>query len=372
MMPQPKPNLVLGDPVDRIETPALILDLDVFEANLQAMADFAKAHDVRLRPHGKTHKSATIGKLQMARGAVGLCCQKVSEAMALVEGGVTDVLVTNQVLAPGKLARLAALTAKANIGICLDSDLGLDRLVAAAKGVARQIDAYVELDVGAARCGLIEIADAVALVEKIVAAPSLRFGGIHAYQGSAQHLRSQAERKAAITHAIGRARDLVAALMAKGISVPVVTGAGTGTFPLEAGSGIYNEIQPGSYIFMDRDYGDNQADPESPVFRNSLFVLSSVMSRREDFAVIDAGLKAHSVDSGFPAVFGRPDLTFENPSDEHGIIRGPRQGLPALDDRLRLVPGHCDPTINLYDWIIGVRGDKIAEIWPIDARGALI
>lgn len=370
-MPQPKPNIAVGDPADRIETPALILDLDVFETNLQAMAAFTKARNVRLRAHGKTHKSATIGKKQMAAGAVGLCCQKVSEAVALVEGGVTDVLVTNQVLAPEKLARLARLTATANIGICLDSNLGLDRLIDAARRASRKIDAYVELDVGAARCGLVEIGDAVALVEKIATAPGLRFAGIHAYQGSAQHLRSQGERKAAITRAIGRARDLVAALAARGIAVPVVTGAGTGTFPLEAGSGIYNEIQPGSYIFMDRDYGDNQADPDSPVFRNSLFVLTSVMSRRDDFAVIDAGLKAHSVDSGFPVVFGRPDLTFDNPSDEHGIIRGPRQGLPALEERLRLVPGHCDPTVNLYDWIIGVRGDKVADIWPIDARGAL-
>lgn len=370
-MPQSKPSVAIGDPADRIETPALILDLDAFEANLRAMADFTKARNIRLRAHGKTHKSATIGKLQMAAGAVGLCCQKVSEAAALVAGGVTDVLVTNQVLAPAKLARLVALGDRANIGICLDSELGLDRLKAAAAGASRRIDAYVELDVGAARCGVVEIADAVALVEKIRAADGLRFAGIHAYQGSAQHLRKQGERQAAIAHAVARSRELVAALAARGISVPVVTGAGTGTFPLEAGSGVYNEIQPGSYIFMDRDYGDNQADPDSPVFRNSLFVLTSVTSRRSEFAVIDAGLKAHSVDSGYPAVFGRPDLAFDNPSDEHGIIRGPHEALPALEERLRLVPGHCDPTVNLYDWIIGIRSDKVGDIWPIDARGAL-
>lgn len=368
---QQRPELSIGDPAERIETPALILDLDLFEANLEAMADFARSRGMRLRPHAKTHKCAEIGKLQMAAGAVGVCCQKVSEAAALVEGGIGDVLVTNEVLAPARLAHLARLTDRANIGICLDSDLGLDRLNAAAQNAARRIDAYVELEVGANRCGLVEITDAVALAEKIHGAPALRFAGLQAYQGAAQHLRTRAERKAAIDHAAARAAAFVAALNERGISVPVVTGAGTGTFPLEASSGVYNEIQPGSYVFMDRDYGDNQADPDSPVFRQSLFVLAGVISRREDFAVIDAGLKAHSVDSGLPAIAGRPDLVFDTPSDEHGIIRGPRQALPALEQRLRLVPGHCDPTVNLHDWIIGIRADKVAAIWPVDARGAL-
>jgi D-serine deaminase-like pyridoxal phosphate-dependent protein len=372
-MAMKRPNLVAGDPVDAIETPALIVDLDALHANLERMADYAKESGVRLRPHGKTHKCAAIGLLQMQLGAVGLCCQKVSEAEALVAGGITDVLVTNEVLDRAKLARLAALTVKANIGICVDSDLGLDRLIEATKMAAKPIDAYVELDVGAKRCGVVEIADAVALVERIAAAGSrLRFGGVHAYQGSAQHLRRPDARRAAIDFAAGRASELKAALAKRGIGLPVVTGAGTGTFPIEAASGIYTEIQPGSYIFMDRDYGDNQPDPASPRFENSLFVLTSVMSRRHDFAVIDAGLKAHSIDSGFPAVANRPDLTFEQPSDEHGVIRGARSALPALEEKLRLIPGHCDPTVNLYDWIVAVRGDKVADIWPVDARGALV
>ncbi len=367
----PRPALVPGDPIAAIETPALIVDLVAFDANLMAMADFAKARGIRLRPHGKTHKSALIGKRQMALGAVGLCCQKVSEAEALVAGGVTDVLVTNEVLAPSKLARLAALTAQARIGICVDSALGLDRLIEAARLAPRPIDVYLELDVGAGRCGVVRIADGVALVERIHAHAALRFGGVHAYHGGAQHLRTLAERKAAIDFAADRASELKTALEARGIEVPVVTGAGTGTFPIEAASGVYNEIQPGSYIFMDRDYGDNQPDPAGPRFQHSLFVLTSVMSRRADFAVIDAGLKAHSVDSDYPTVFGRPELTFDSPSDEHGILRGPVAALPALEERLRLIPGHCDPTVNLYDWIIAVRDGKVAEIWPIDGRGAL-
>lgn len=366
-----RPDLKPGDSVDAIETPALIVDLDAFEANLTAMADFARARGIRLRPHGKTHKCAAIGLRQMQLGAVGLCCQKVSEAEALVAGGVGNVLVTNEVLGPAKLQRLVALTAKAEIGICIDSNLGLDRLTQAMASAPRPMDVYLELDVGAGRCGVIEIADAVALVERIVGADKLRFGGIHAYQGSAQHLRTQAERRKAIDFAAGRAGALKTALEARGITVPVITGAGTGTFPIEAASGVYTEIQPGSYIFMDRDYGDNQPDPAAPIFAHSLFVLTSVMSRRAEFAVIDAGLKSHSIDSGFPTVSGFPELSFDQPSDEHGVIRGSQNALPNLDDKLRLIPGHCDPTVNLYDWIIAVRGDKVAEIWPVDARGAL-
>jgi D-serine deaminase-like pyridoxal phosphate-dependent protein len=370
-MPVPRPMLSAGDPIEAIETPALIVDLDAFEANLQAMAEFAKARGLRLRPHGKTHKCAAIGKRQMALGAVGLCCQKVSEAEALVAGGVGDVFVSNEVLGAGKLARLAALTAKARIGICVDSDLGLDQLIAAAQGAPGMLDAYVELEVGGNRCGVTSIEDGVALATRIAASNVLRFGGIHAYQGAAQHLRLPVERKAAIDHAIHRAAEFAAALVRAGIEVPVVTGAGTGTFPNEAASGVYKEIQPGSYIFMDRDYADNEDDPSAPRFRHSLFVLAGVMSRRADFAVVDAGLKAHSIDSGLPAIAGRPDLSFTNPSDEHGILRSSRGDLPALGERVRLIPGHCDPTVNLYDWIVAVRGDRVAEIWAVDARGSL-
>ncbi len=368
-MPMSWPSVSPGDPVATIETPALIVDLDAFEANLTAMSDYARSKGVRVRAHAKTHKSAEIAKRQMALGAVGVCCQKVSEAAALVAGGVSNVLVSNEVLHPAKLARLASLTGKARIGICVDSDLGLDRLLAAAAGAAAPIDAYVELEVGGQRCGVTSTADGLALAKRIAAGNALRFGGIHAYHGSAQHLRMPAERTAAIDIAVKRAAELSAALVQQGIDVPVVTGGGTGTFVNEAGSGVYNEIQPGSYIFMDRDYADNTADPQTPRFRHSLFVLTSVMSRREDFAVIDAGLKAHAIDSGFPIIAGQPHLTFDNPSDEHGLIRGDH--LPKLGETLRLIPGHCDPTVNLYDWIIAVRDDRVAEIWAVDARGAV-
>lgn len=364
---QQRPDIAMGDAAADLETPVLVVELDVFDANLKRMADFAKAQGMRLRPHGKTHKCSAIGRLQMQLGAIGLCCQKVSEAEAFVAGGITDVLVTNEVLGQRKLARLMKLTDRARIGICIDSLLGLDRLIAAAEEAPQPIDAYLELDVGAGRCGVVDLGEAVALVRRIGNARNLRFGGMHAYHGGAQHLRTLAARQAAIDFAANRARDCVAALAQAGISTPVVTGGGTGTYPIEAASGVYNEIQPGSYIFMDRDYGDNQP---APGFGNSLFVLTDVMSARPEYAVVDAGLKAQSLDSGFPTIKDRPGLRYEGPSDEHGTIYG--ADLPRLGERLALIPGHCDPTVNLYDWIVGIRDGKIAAIWPVDARGALI
>lgn len=366
------PTVQPGDPIAAVDTPALLVDLDRLEHNLAAMAAFAAARGIRLRPHGKTHKCVAIARRQVALGAVGLCCQKVGEAEAFVTGGIGDVLITNEVVDPAKLRRLVRLATQARIGVCVDDPVGLERLASAAGEATRDIDAYLEFDVGAGRCGVERVDEALRLIDAIVAAKRLRFTGIHAYHGNAQHLRTPAERRHAIDAAVAKLGELVAALVRRGVPAGIVTGAGTGTFPFESASGAYAEIQPGSYVFMDRDYGDNVWPVEAPRFEPSLFVLTSVMSRRSRWAVVDAGHKAHAVDSGMPIVAGRPELAYERPSDEHGMIVA-RDGepLPALDERLWLVPGHCDPTVNLWDWLIGVRAGRVESIWPIEARGAL-
>jgi D-serine deaminase-like pyridoxal phosphate-dependent protein len=375
MIPQPfaRPApAAFGDPLSAVDTPALLVELDAFERNIARMAEFAKAKGVRLRPHGKTHKCATIARAQVQAGAVGVCCQKVSEAEAFVAGGIEDVLVSNEIVAPAKLRRLMGLTAKARIGVCVDHPQGLDALIAAAPEAAQPIDVYIELDVGGGRCGIERVEDGLRLMDRIVGGRNLRLAGIQAYQGSAQHLRKPAERKAAIDAAVRRVVALCEALAKRGAGPLIVTGAGTGSFYLEAASGVYDEIQPGSYIFMDRDYGDNEWAPEAGRFENSLFLLTTVMSRRAGQAVVDAGHKSHGVDSGMPAVAGRPDLRYDRPSDEHGEIFPARPGaaLPELGQQLRLIPGHCDPTVNLHDWLVGIRDGHVAALWPIEARGA--
>lgn len=367
-----RPVIRPGDPLSAVDSPALLVDLAAFNRNIATMATFASDHGMRLRAHGKSHKCGAIAQIQQAAGAVGLCCQKVSEAEAFVAAGVTDVLVSNEVIDGVKLRRLARLAGQARIGICVDSQLGLDRLAEAAQEADAPIDVYVEIDVGAGRCGVESDAEALALIEQIGVHAKLHYAGIQAYQGQAQHLRQPEQRQAAIAAAIRRVTDLRNVLERRQIAIGIVTGAGTGTFYLETNSGVYDEIQPGSYIFMDRDYGDNHWAPGVPRFEHSLTLLTTVISARHDYVVVDAGHKAHAVDSGMPAVFGRPELAYSNPSDEHGVIRRMDAGaLPVLGERLRLVPGHCDPTVNLHDWLIVHRDGHVVDIWAVEARGAL-
>jgi len=363
----------IGMPLAEVDTPALILDLDVFERNLAAMAEAVAGRPVRLRPHAKSHKCADIALRQIAAGAVGVCCQKVSEAEALVAGGVGDVLITNEVVGAAKLDRLAALARKARLAVCADAAENVRALDAAAARTGVRLDVLVEIDVGAGRCGVEPGAPALALARSIAARANLRFAGLQAYQGSAQHLRAVAERRAAIGRAVALARSTRALIEAEGIACATVTGAGTGSFPLELASGAYDELQPGSYLFMDADYNRNEYDAAWPRFGQSLFVWTTVMSRPGAArAVVDAGLKASSVDSGMPQPWQLPGVDYVKASDEHGVLAiAPGAQAPALGAKLLLVPGHCDPTVNLYDCFVCVRGGVVEALWPVSARGAL-
>jgi D-serine deaminase-like pyridoxal phosphate-dependent protein len=365
-MPQPPPAEP-GMREEEVDTPALLLDLDAFEHNLDTMAALLAPTGTKLRAHAKTHKSAVVALQQMRRGAIGQCVQKVAEAEALAWGGVPDILVSNEAVAPRKLARLAALSSIAKVAVCADSEFGIARIEQAAEDAGLRMTVLVEIDVGAGRCGVAPGPEAVALAERIAASRHLIFGGLQAYHGSAQHKRTPAERAAAIAFAADGTRRTVEQCRQRGLACAIVGGAGTGTFALEAASGIWNEIQAGSYAFMDADYARNQ-DP--PPFRQALFVLAEVMSApRAGVAVVDAGHKAMPTDSGFPLVHGFPGATYAKAADEHGTLTG--EGLPKLGEKVRLVPGHCDPTVDRYDWYVGVRRGRVECLWPIAARGAM-
>jgi D-serine deaminase-like pyridoxal phosphate-dependent protein len=363
--PPAEPGMSLSD----VDTPALIVDLNAFEANLAKMAAIATAAGVKLRPHAKTHKSPVIALMQMAHGAVGQCVQKVAEAEILAWGGVPDILVSNEVVSPRKLARLAALARTCRIAICVDSLEGVDLIEAAARDANVTLSVLVEIDVGAGRCGIAPSA-AIACAKRIAASPHLSFGGLQAYQGRAQHLRTPDERSAAISHVAEITRGVVADLRATGLECAIVGGAGTGTFALEAASGVFTELQVGSYIFMDADYGRNQP---APPFANALFVLSSVMSvPNAGLAIVDAGLKALAVDSGMPLVWNRAGIDYVGASDEHGNLALSADAVPLrLGEQVMLVPGHCDPTVDRYDWYVGIRGTRVERLWPVAARGAM-
>jgi D-serine deaminase-like pyridoxal phosphate-dependent protein len=381
---------LIGHPVAAIDTPALVIDLDAMQRNLQRMQSFAIQHGMRLRPHAKMHKSAALALRQMQAGAVGVCVQKPSEAAAMVAGGVSNVYVSNQVMALQKCELLAQLNRgleaqNGQISVAVDSLLGIQRMAQAmaAHGGGSRMDVYVEIDVGQARCGVPPGEAALPLVQTIAQHPSLRFAGLQAYHGRAQHLRGAAERRAAIVQVVADVQRTQRVLEAAGYTVPLVTGAGSGTFSHEASSGVYGELQAGSYLFMDADYAANEADPQQPQFEHALFVKSQVMSRSklstpgatDDRAVVDAGHKSHAIDSGLPKPWAGhgADWTFSNGGDEHGILRGSH--LPELGDTVWLVPGHCDPTVNLHSHMIGVRGGlahgTVEEIIRVDARGAL-
>jgi 3-hydroxy-D-aspartate aldolase len=360
---------------DEIDTPALVIDLDAFEFNLDTMAGLLAPTGVKLRAHAKTHKSPVIAKLQMARGAVGNCVQKVTEAEILAWGGVPDILVSNEVVGAAKLSRLCALSRIAKVAVCADDAGQVAAIEAAAADAGTRMTVLVEIDVGAGRCGVQPGPDAVALATRIAASKHLIFGGLQAYHGSAQHKRTPDERRTLVGGAVDASRRTVEQLRQQGLDCAIVGGAGTGTFQIESNSGVYTEMQAGSYVFMDADYARNLDEAGAPVstFRHALFVLSTVMSQAQTgVAALDAGHKAVAVDSGLPTVWQRPDIRYTSASDEHGKLQyGSETAAPKVGEKLRLVPGHCDPTVDKFDWYVGVRNGRVECLWPVAARGGL-
>ena len=372
----------VGHSVAAIDTPSLVIDLDAMDRNLARMAAFTSEHALRLRPHAKMHKSAELAQLQMAHGAVGVCVQKTDEALALAHAGVRNIYISNEVIAAPKLLRLAQAVRDlpTTFSIAVDSALGVTRLAqalrAAGVNAPASLDVLVEIDVGQGRCGVAPGAAAVALVQAITACPALRFAGLQAYHGGAQHRRTATERADAMAAATSAVQATCDALQVAGFQVPLVTGAGTGTFSLEATSGVWGELQAGSYLFMDADYANNEATALAPVFEHALFVKSQVMSLSAAHAVCDAGHKSHAIDSGMPSVWFPPGLSYSSGGDEHGVLRSDGSApLPALGEVVWLVPGHCDPTVNLHDFMVGVRGGlaagQVERIVRVDARGCL-
>ena len=363
-----------GDRLEDVDTPALILDLERFEANLREMHEAAGRFHVRVRPHAKSHKCLEIAHRQIASGAVGICCQKIAEADVFLAGGIQNVLITNEVVGRRKLQRLAQLAHRypaAHVGVCVDDVDVVRQLAVECVSEDARLEVYVEIDVGQNRCGVTTPAEVVELARAIVACPRFTFMGLHAYAGSAQHRRTVSERRQAIEAAARKADEARAALSAAGLPCEIVTGGGTGTFMYEAGSRIYNEVQPGSYVLMDTDYAGNQQDADAPQFAHALMILATVMSVRGDRATVDAGLKAFSTDSGLPAP-AFPGWQVSNVSDEHLVLHRMADGpLLHLGDKVLLLPSHCDPTVNLHDWFVAVRHGSVEAVWRIDARGAV-
>ncbi len=356
-----------------IQTPCLVVDLDAFEYNIEVMRAYCEKMGIRHRLHGKMHKSVDVAKYQIEKGdSCGVCCQKVSEAEVFARAGIKDVLVSNQVRDPAKIDRLASLPKYGARTICCIDDMNnVAELSEAAVRHGTEIEVLVEIDCGAGRCGVSAGQPVVDIAKAVDAAKGLKFSGIQAYQGAMQHMQSYEDRKEKIDIAVNMVRKSMDMLKAEGLECDIVGGGGTGSYYFEGASGVYNELQCGSYAFMDADYQTIHDEKDQPIseFKNSLFILTSVMSHaKSDKAICDAGLKAQSVDSGLPYVFGRNDVEYIKCSDEHGVIDDQGNVL-KINEKLRLVPGHCDPTCNVHDWYVGVRNGKVEALWPVSARG---
>jgi 3-hydroxy-D-aspartate aldolase len=361
------------DALARLSTPCLLLDAEAFEQNLAAMMERVRRYGRELRPHVKAHKCAAIGRRQLEAGAIGLCCATVREAEVMAEAGLEGILVTSPVTAPAMIERLAWVRERvSDLAVVVDSDVGVD---AAARGFSaeRPLGVLVEIDVGQGRTGVTRPKDAVRLARRAAGLPGLRYRGIQAYYGHLQHVPAYADRKARAAEQWRRLQPFLDALSAEGLPPETITGGGTGTHLLDLEEGPFTEIQPGSYLFMDKQYGAIELVQGATPFRTSLTVATRVISANQpDLVVLDAGFKAMATDAG-PALVASgasADAAYQFMGDEHGGLRfGAGAARPAIGDLVHLVAPHCDPTVNLHDWFHVMRDGRLVDIWLIDARG---
>ena len=356
----------------QVPTPALVVDLDAFDRNVARMAQRAAGAGLALRPHAKSHKSATIGRRQVEAGAAGLCCVKLGEAEALAEAGLRGLLITSPIVGSEAAARAALLACiDPNFLLVVDHPEQIKDLAAAASTARVCLSVLIDIDVGLGRTGVTTAMAAVALAEQIAGCPSLRLAGVQGYGGHWQHIVGVSERRKAVEGGMTRLAAAVDALRKGGYQVPLVTGGGTGTFSADAALRVLTEVQPGSYIFMDNQYRDALGDDADGAFEQSLFVQAQVISiNAEEWVTVDAGLKAFATDGPVPRTTGKRfgGSRYFYFGDEHGGLMRPSGGPPVvLGERVEFIPPHCDPTVDRYDVMYFVRGDVVIEIVPIEA-----
>jgi len=360
--------------VQELPTPALLIDLDIFEHNLQALANYMKSRPVTFRPHAKAHKSPAIGKLQLASGATGLCAAKLGEADVLVRGGIRDVLITAEVVGPLKIQRLMGLLAiTPDVKAVVDSEQNAIDLSTAALASKRKLKVAIDVNVGQNRTGLSTPEDVVALAQIIAKQKGLDLIGLQGYGGNNQHVMGFENRKAREVSSNEKVVAARHALEKAGFSVQMVSVGGTGSYNIDADFPGITEIQPGSYVFMDSHYNKigGRDQPDFSEFGNSLSVLTTVISRAvSGRAIVDAGGKALSTDESVPEPIGLTGATYGVAGDEYGALRlqNPSRDL-KVGDQLQIMPGHCDTTVNLHNVFFGVRKGVVEHVWPIEGRG---
>ena len=360
------PRSLIGTPKAELDTPALCLDIEAVEANIQRMADYFRDSPVRLRPHAKTHKCPTLARMQLAAGAIGITCAKLGEAEVLAAAGIKDILIANQIIGAGKIARLVNLAAYTEVMVAVDDAANVAELDAAAQAKGVRLRVVIEVDIGMARCGVQPGEPALALARQIVACPGLRFEGVMGYEGHTIFHPDPEERRALTEPSVKLLVDTADLLRRNGIPVAIVSSGGTGTHFITGRYPGVTEIQVGSYITMDSQYREGVGID----FAYGLTVLATVVSApTPDRAECDAGLKTMTRDFGLPVVISPPGWELVGLAEEHGHLR--RAGGPPLKpgDKVEIVPNHGCTTINLHDEYHVIRRGVLEAVWPIAGRG---
>lgn len=348
---------------EQIETPALLIDLDILERNIKIMADYFKDKKAKLKPHFKTFKSPTIAHWLINSGAKGISCAKLAEAEVLVNSGIKDVLIANQIVDHEKISRLAGMAhGESKITVAVDNKENIQQLSRSASEIGSRIYVLVEIDVGMKRCGVTSAEEVLNLVKLISESKNLIFEGIQAYEGHLVHIADYEERQKGMDTIIEKINIIKHYLEENGFKVPEISGGGTGTYDITGNNTIWTEIQAGSYVFMDTDY-NRLGLP----FKNSLTVLASIIHKRPGYAITDAGLKVCSPDGGASLLKAYPNLKLVL-NEEHGIIFDEKDELSYLQ-KIEYIPSHCCSTVNLHNEYYCIRNNILESIWPISARG---
>jgi D-serine deaminase-like pyridoxal phosphate-dependent protein len=357
------PTALVGQPLDALDSPQLLIDLDTVDANLRRMFDAGRRYGVNVRVHFKSLKCTGLARHIAAAGAGGFLCAKLNEAEALADAGLTDILLANEVVGPIKLRRLAELARRAAVCVCVDDPDNAGRTAEAARAAGGTVGVLVEVNVGQNRCGVEPGEPALELARHVRRLEGLRFRGLQGYEGHLQMVADPAERERLCRAGLARLIDTRRLLESSGVPVEVVTAGGTGTWEFVASTPGVTEIQPGSFVLMDAAY-----HAVRPEFGCALSVLCTVVSRKPGRYVLDAGSKAISKDFGTPAVKGRPGERVKGLSEEHTTVEADTAAV-TVGDRREVLPAHCCATMNLHRQCVAVRGGRVAAVWPIECSG---
>jgi D-serine deaminase-like pyridoxal phosphate-dependent protein len=363
MVREPK----LGTPYQDLDTPALLLDLDAFEGNINRMASFFDDNPASLRPHAKTHKCPEIALRQLDAGAIGITCAKVGEAAVMAEAGVSDILIANQVVGALKIDRLTDLAARCQLMVAVDDPVNVQQLSSACRAKDVTLRILVEVDIGMHRCG-VQLGDpALSLARTVASAPHLVLAGLMGYEGHLVQVRDPHERRSRVLEALIPLQETRDLLERDGLPIEIVSGGGTGTYDVSGAHPPMTEIEAGSYVFMDSTYRHTR-----PEFEQALFVLSTIVSRpTPERLVTDAGRKTISNDFGNPMPVDLPRASVDKLSEEHGVLTLAEPGKVHLRPgaKLRFIPSHCCTTTNLYDELHIIQNGTLVDVWSIAARG---